>query len=93
MFIKELKLYLDYLKTKIDETNTSLNKKQEKYLLNFSKNLNEGIDYYKGLFNDLKDKFEDTKTNILNELDDYKNYLDSLQLEIENLLTNKFTIA
>ena len=85
MFIKELRLYLDYLKTKIDETNSSLNKKQEKYLLNFSKNLNEGISYYQDVFNDIKDKFEDTKSNILSELELSKNYLHHLQKEVDKL--------
>ncbi|MCK5637827.1 MAG: hypothetical protein KAH67_03895, partial [Flavobacteriaceae bacterium] len=92
MFIKELRLYLDYLKTKIDETNSSLNKKQEKYLLNFSKNLNEGINYYQGVFNEVKDRFEDTKSNILTELESSKKYLHHLQKEVDKL-TGKIVLT
>ena len=69
MFVKELKIYVDFLKDKMDETKVSMTKKQEKYLLNFDKNLTEGINYYQKLFGELKGKFEDTKSNILNDLE------------------------
>ena len=86
MFIKELNLYLDYLKTKIDETKDSMNKKQEKYLLTFSKNMEEGIDYYHNLFNSLKHKFEDTKQGMLSDLETSRIVLQNLHLEIEKLI-------
>ncbi|MBN1252159.1 MAG: hypothetical protein JXR51_03080 [Bacteroidales bacterium] len=85
MFIKELSIYINFLKNKIEETRISMSNKQEKYLLTFSKNLNEGINYYSGLFNDLKDKFEDTKSIILKDLQSSYNALNLLNLEIENL--------
>jgi len=89
MFIKELKIYIDFLKNKIEETKVSIPKafgtKQEKYLITFAKNLKEGINYYNNLFNDLKDKFEETKSGILNDLDTSKKSLHLLNLEIENL--------
>jgi hypothetical protein len=86
MFIKELKLYIDYLKNKIEETRVSMTNKQEKYLLIFVKNLKEGVNYYYRLFTDLKDVFEDAKPNILSDLDASKKTLHFLNLEIENLL-------
>lgn len=85
MFVKELRLYLDYLKNKIEETSDTLNKKQEKYLLSFSSNLNEGINYYQNLFSNIKDKFDDTRMSILEELDVSKKLLQQLSLEIESL--------
>jgi hypothetical protein len=85
MFVKELSMYLDYLKDRIDETKADMSAKQEKYLTTFAKNLHEGIDYYNNLFVDLKDKFEDTKINILSEFSDQKNILKSLSLQIESL--------
>jgi len=85
MFIKEINLYLDYLKNKIDDAKDSMNKKQEKYLLTFSKNMEEGIGYYNNLFDGLKHKFEDTKQGILNDLEASKTILQNLHLEIENL--------
>lgn len=92
MFVKELSMYLDYLKGKIEETKVNMTKKQEKYLLTFAKNLNEGIEYYHDLFEDLKDKFQDTKSTILNEIADNRNTLQLLSLEIESL-SNTIKIA
>ncbi len=85
MFIKELKIYIDFLKTKIEEAKASITKKQEKYLLTYAKNLKEGVNYYYSLFIDLKNIFKDTKSNILNDLDANKKTLNLLNLEIENL--------
>jgi len=86
MFIKELKIYIDFLKNKIKETRVSMTNKQEKYLLTFVKNLNEGINYYYSLFTGLKDIFEDTKSSILSDLDASKKTLHLLKMEIEKLL-------
>ena len=85
MFIKELKIYLEFLKSKLDEFKESMNDKHEKYLLNFADNLKEGINYYDDLFSQLKDKFEDTKANIIKDLEICKSYLHHIKLEIENL--------
>ncbi|MEA3477704.1 MAG: hypothetical protein U9R60_05960, partial [Bacteroidota bacterium] len=85
MFIKELKIYMDFLKNKIEETRVSSTNKQKKYLLAFVKNLKEGNNYYYRLFCDLKDIFEDTKHNFLSDLNTSKKTLDLLTIEIENL--------
>ena len=85
MFIKELKIYIEYLRNKIEEMRVSMSDKQEKYLLTFINNLKDGINYYSELFNDLKDKFEETKSEILNELEASRNSLYLLILEIEKL--------
>jgi len=83
--LKELSLYLDYLKTKIDETQAAMNDKQEKYLLNFVANLNEGISYYSDLFTEAKHNFEDKKAEILAELEVRKEALRQLHDEIKSL--------
>ena len=83
VFIKELKIYIDFLKNKIDETKASMTQKQEKYLQNFAKNLREGINYYHQLFNDFKDRFTDSKSTILNDLETSKIALNRLNEEIE----------
>ena len=82
MFVKELRLYIDYLKNKIEETKVAMSDKQEKYLTTFVKNLKDGITYYQGLFNELKDKFNDTKSIILVDLDAGKRDLELLNLQI-----------
>ena len=89
MFIKELSCYIDFLKVKIEGTKAPSTNEQEEYLLAFEKSLNEGIDYYYGLFADLKGRFERTKADILNALDVGRETLSRLRLEIENLSTAK----
>jgi len=88
MFIKEVKLYIDYLKTTIEETQGSLNKKQEKYFLSFSSNLKEGIEYYQNMFVEMKDKFEETKTNILSDLEQNTHEMKLIEVRINKLLSN-----
>ena len=84
MFIKELNIYIDYLKKQIEDAQTEMTKKQEIYLQKFVNNLNEGIQYYDGLFSNLKDRFNDTKSNILSELDLSKKRLQTLKVRIDN---------
>jgi len=84
MFVKELQIYIDYLKDRVDEASKDMTKKQEKYLLNFTKNMNEGIEYYQSLFGEVKGKFEDKKVSIQKELDANLEALQSLKLRIEN---------
>ena len=85
MFINEINIYIDYLKNKIEETKETMTAKQEKYFLKFSDNLNEGIQYYQKLFSEFKDSFEETKTNIFNELENCKEKLDFLNTDIQKI--------
>ena len=85
MFIKELWIYIDYLKNKILETKDKLDKKQENYLLTFVNNLNEGVNYYETLFKASKDFYEDARMLILEELNSSRLTLQAIHVEIENL--------
>jgi len=84
MFLKELKLYADHLKKKIDETQGELNKRQEKSLLTFTKNMREGIDYYQQLFTKMKDQFKSSRSSMLNDLQSYTMHLEYLESKIKN---------
>ncbi len=53
MFIRELKLYMDYLKTELDRLALGLARRNGQYYMDFRDNLQAGIEYY---FN-LADKF------------------------------------
>ncbi len=59
VFIKELNLYIDYLKTDLQKHLTDLNDKKRKSLNNFKTQLQNGINYYKGLINDLPNQTPD----------------------------------
>jgi len=85
MFVKELNIYIDYLKDKIEDTSTDFNKKQEKYLNTFADNLAKGIGYYQQLFSDAKDKFHETKAIIFQDLENSSRRLQELADEIKQL--------
>jgi len=85
MFIKELKLYSDHLKAKIDDIQGDLNKRQEKSLVAFSENLKDGISYYKNLFSQSNDRFEASKLQILAELQLYMGHLEDMQKKISKM--------
>ncbi len=69
MFVKELKLYVDYLKSMIDETPAPISDKQMKYFQLFLHNLDEGIAYYNNLYSDFEAKLKKLKENVLDELE------------------------
>ena len=70
---------------KIEEIGESMTKKQQKYLINFSTNLQEGIGFYYALFKDLKEVFINSKSVILGELEASSNVLGLLRVRIESL--------
>ncbi len=83
LFIKELKLYLDYFKNKINENAKAADGKQIAYLLEFQKNLDAGIEYYRQLFTECTLKFQDIKKQLLKELDQLKMELNAIVLREE----------
>lgn len=50
MFIKELTLYVSYLKDKVAESTAEINSKEAKFFSAFKDNLLKGIEYYKSFF-------------------------------------------
>jgi len=68
MFIKELVMYVDYFKNKLNDAEKPLEDKQKKYFDNFRKNLKEGFQYYKELFLKSRDKIHGAETKILKDL-------------------------
>lgn len=75
MFVKELKMYIDYLRNDIQNFTEDLTSKQIKKWQAFKNNLGEGISYYQNLFNvNLANENLKIQSDILN----YKNILDDL---------------
>jgi len=83
MFLKELRLYMDYLQNKIEETQGELNKKQEKYFQSFFENLKQGIVYYQGLFTEVKTRFNDSKKQMFQELQSQLQHLEEFESRIK----------
>jgi len=89
MFIKELNIYIDFLKGKYDEASAHVTAKQEKYLDKFASNLNDGITYYQDMFANTKNSFTETKSRIMSELEVSKSALLGLKDKISNLVVEK----
>ncbi len=68
MFVKELKLYIDYLKKKMDEEIKLLTNKTEEYFNLFIENLLEGIYYYKRIIPEMIEETEQVRAIILDNL-------------------------
>jgi len=69
-FIKELKMYIDYLKNEISEITTDITAPQVKKLKTFKSNLLEGIAFYQMMFSN-SNYFENSINEIQNQLDHY----------------------
>jgi len=70
MFIKELGMYLDYLKKDIAKSLGDMNEQKVKYFTEFKNNLLEGIEYYRKLFPQMMEDSLELRTKTLNELED-----------------------
>jgi hypothetical protein len=86
MFIKELSLYVDYLKNKVGEMAKPLTEKNEKYVVTFHKNLNEGIEYYRDLFNKKAEQFQDKRNHLIHALDNLREDLNEVKLKVMGVL-------
>ncbi|WP_246296571.1 hypothetical protein [Winogradskyella vidalii] len=77
MFVKELKMYVDYLKNEIDTFSEGLSAKQIKKWTAFKSHLFDGIAYYKGLF---ATSLSSEYSTIQQELQHYKNELIAVKI-------------
>ena len=80
MFIKELMLYIDYLKAKLDDTSRPYSEKQLEYFNTFKENLDKGIQYYKELFSNVKINFREKKARLIAELEKSERKLKQLPI-------------
>ena len=69
MFIKELGMYLDYLKKDITKSLESMNEQKIKYFMEFKNNLLDGIEYYRKLFPQMTEESIEYRTKTLNDLE------------------------
>ena len=79
LFVKELKMYLDYLKNEILSVTEEITLGQIKKWNLFKNNLLLGIGYYEDLFS-TNPFFENTKNEILNQFDICKNELIAFEI-------------
>jgi len=70
MFIKELGMYVDYLKKDISKSLGILSEHKIKYFTEFKNNLFEGIEYYRKLYPQMMEETVEYRIKTLNELED-----------------------
>jgi hypothetical protein len=80
MFLKELHIYIDYLKDKMAETALPWSEKQQEYFTSFRDNLDKGIQYYKELFSNAKSNFREKKTKLISDLEKFELQLKNIPL-------------
>ncbi len=81
MFVQELKLYINYLKSKLEDSIETLTEVQFKYYQTFQCNLNDGIEYYKKLFSTLGIAGDKSSITILKDLNVLQNVLNNIKIE------------
>ena len=82
MFVKELNLYIDYLKNQIEEMANEIDSRQAKYFEKFYNNLESGIEYYKEIFTQAQHLFSENKNEILSDLEKGKKRLEKIKLQL-----------
>ncbi|MDI1354493.1 MAG: hypothetical protein PSX36_06230 [bacterium] len=87
VFVNELKLYVDYLKTEVENSIKSATQKQVNYFNSFRTNLLNGIDYYHSILPSLT-VLNDFADQMSEQLSDLKGRLQLIQINVtqENLV-------
>ncbi|MHB1278051.1 MAG: hypothetical protein ACYC1Q_06600, partial [Bacteroidia bacterium] len=85
MFVKELGMYIDFLKNKVSEVTGTATKNDLKYLNTFVRNLNEGIAYYQDLFSSKEANPEMKTSGAMDILANTQQELDTLRETIEQM--------
>lgn len=78
MFVNELKMYVDYLKNKVEEAERPMNNRVRAQLTTFRENLLKGIDYYNGLFDQIRDRYMGVAEKDAKLLEEYRKELSEI---------------
>ncbi len=79
MFLKELKLYLDYLSEEVSAEKGIPSASRLKYYDKFQTNITEGIQYYKKLFSSANKKIIKINNNVLSEINELEKEFDVIK--------------
>jgi len=82
MFVKELGIYVDYLKNEIEDSVETINERKLKYFEEFKGNLLSGIEYYDTLVKEMKEESETYKKKMKEELEKSVFHIHSISLPV-----------
>jgi hypothetical protein len=75
MFLKELNMYLDIFKERVEEfLKDTDNQKEKKQLVAFRENLCDGINYYKSFFTEKKKEVVEELERLINKYPVFKEF-------------------
>ncbi len=77
MFIKELKMYVDYFFKEAQKCFEAPTQKQRQYWAEFNRNLFEGIEYYRGLFPRMVEETSEFRQKMTQELQAFAGQLET----------------
>lgn len=80
LFLKELKMYVEYLENKLKEAQENEDDKQLVYFRKFQKNLQDGISYYQQFFSKYENKLQEMKENVFPELETFSKKLEKIKI-------------
>lgn len=83
-FVKELKLYIEFLEKKIEKSAENFSSQSEVYLYSFRENLISGINYYKEIIGYIKEESESAKEKMLAAIHELEDKLISLAIPVCN---------
>lgn len=81
-FVKELKLYIDYLEKKIEKSANNFSSQSEEYLNSFRENLISGIRYYKEIIGHIKEESDCAKEKMLTDIHELEDKLISIAIPV-----------
>lgn len=82
MFVKELGIYVDYLKNEIEDSVETINERKLKYFEEFKSNLLSGVEYYESLVKEMKEESENYKNKMKEELEKSVFHIRSINLPV-----------
>jgi len=82
MFMKELKLYINYLNEEIEAEAGTPSQNRLKYYESFCHNIADGIEYYRGLFSSSNKKIFNLNFRILKDLEMLEQEFDGVKQKI-----------
>jgi hypothetical protein len=80
LFIKELRMYVDYLENKLEELKHANDEKQASYYRSFRQNMQDGITYYKQIFAKYDSKFQEMKQGVASELENISKKIEAFRI-------------
>lgn len=80
LFVKELRMYADYLENKLVELRHAYDEKQASYYRTFRKNMQDGISYYKELFTKCDAKMKEMKQGAVAEMESISKKIEAFQI-------------